>query len=46
MNKWVQQQNQQTYEKQKKELLREIKDVEGYDLKDKMLKERRDWVQE
>jgi len=35
-----------TYEKQKKELQREIKEVEGYDLRDKMLKERRDWIQE
>jgi hypothetical protein len=44
VNKWIQAGNQVTYEKQKKELLREIREVEGYDIKDKMLKERRDWV--
>jgi hypothetical protein len=46
MNKMVQEGNERAYQRQKKELLREIKDVEGFDIKDKMLKERRDWVQE
>jgi hypothetical protein len=46
VNKWIQAGNQVTYDKKKKELLREIKEVEGYDLRDKMLKERRDWIQE
>jgi len=43
-NKMVQEGNERTYQRQKKELLREIKDVEGFDIKDKMLKERRDWI--
>lgn len=40
----VQEGNERAYQRQKKELLREIKDVEGFDIKDKMLKERRDWI--
>jgi hypothetical protein len=43
-NKMVQEGNERAYQRQKKELLREIKDVEGFDIKDKMLKERRDWI--
>jgi hypothetical protein len=46
MNKMVQEGNQRAYDRQRKELLKEIKEVEGPDIKDKMLKERRDWIQE
>lgn len=38
--------NQNKYVQEKEELLKEIMYVEGYDIKDRMLKERREWVQE
>lgn len=44
--KMVQRGNHDKYEMERKELTKEITAVEGYDIKDKMLKERRDWVQE
>jgi len=45
-SKMMQLGNQERYEAERKELLREIMHVEGYDIKDVMLKERRDWVYE
>lgn len=44
--KMIQKQHHNDYEVQRRELQKEIVNVEGYDIKDKMLKERRDWVQE
>lgn len=38
--------NQNNYMKQKDDIKDEIKAVEGYDIKEKMLKERRDWILE
>lgn len=45
-SKMVQRQNQNDFEKQRVELSNSIVAVEGYDIKDKMLAERRHWVQE
>ena len=44
--KMIQRANQNDYEKQRVELMKDITAVEGYDIKDKMLKERRDWITE
>lgn len=38
--------NQNNYMKQKDDIKEEIKAVEGYDIKERMLKERRDWILE
>jgi hypothetical protein len=44
--KMVQQQNWMEYEQERKEMTTEIGIVEGHDIKEKMLRERRDWVAE
>jgi hypothetical protein len=36
--------NHQKYEMDRKEIQKEILEVEGYDIKDEMLRERRDWI--
>lgn len=40
----VQKDHKQTFDKNKKEIKNEIADIEGQDIQDNMLKERRDWV--
>ena len=45
-NKMVQHQNWMEYEHERKDMTEAITSIEGHDIKEKMLKERRDWIAE